>query len=413
MMSRLRPRSIYGELALLVCVLVLPLIVLTAYLLYAQAQRELHEAEAVVRRLADSHAARAARFVADTRAVLQAVAWRPLVRAMDPTRCDPGLRDLLDLYPKAANFLVVNREGRILCGAIPPPRGRVLRISDEAVLREVLSTGSFALSRPLVGRISGHWLIAAVQPVVGEDGAIAGTANMSDDLAAWNLLELESDVPEGTVVSLVSGSVVIARTRDAEKWIGRDVSGSEIMQHVNAGSSGVMRALGVNEIDRVWDDAAVSTPSSPKIHPTWRCSATPIAATASTATKAELPMIVIAIVCPPEPIPPEPIPPEPIPPEPIPRIVNRTTSLSASPKAAAAAAMSQPRAVLMLRMARGTFTLRAERTRAHRESPTVRAIAERAHHQAQPAKPDRREPDLRPRGRRPTLPPTSTNLSSS
>jgi hypothetical protein len=75
--------------------------------------------------------------------------------------------------------------------------------------------------------------------------------------------------------------------------------------------------------------------------------------------------------------------------------------------------MSQPRAVLMLRMARGTFTLRAERTRAHRESPTVRAIAERAHHQAQPAKPDRREPDLRPRGRRPTLPPTSTNLSSS
>jgi signal transduction histidine kinase len=252
MMSRLRPRSIYGELALLVCVLVLPLIVLTAYLLYAQAQRELHEAEAVVRRLADSHAARAARFVADTRAVLQAVAWRPLVRAMDPTRCDPGLRDLLDLYPKAANFLVVNREGRILCGAIPPPRGRVLRISDEAVLREVLSTGSFALSRPLVGRISGHWLIAAVQPVVGEDGAIAGTANMSVDLAAWNLLELESDVPEGTVVSLVSGSVVIARTRDAEKWIGRDVSGSEIMQHVNAGSSGVMRALGVNEIDRIW-----------------------------------------------------------------------------------------------------------------------------------------------------------------
>jgi hypothetical protein len=57
----------------------------------------------------------------DGELALLAVARRPLVRAMDPARCEPSLRELLELYPKAANFLVVDRDGRILCGAIPPP----------------------------------------------------------------------------------------------------------------------------------------------------------------------------------------------------------------------------------------------------------------------------------------------------
>lgn len=124
MANRLRPRSIHGELALLVGVLVPPFVAMTAYLLFAQAQRDLEEA---------------AGFVADTRAVLQTVASRPLVRAMDAARCDPGLSELLDLYPKATNIHVVDREGRILCGAIPRRSGRARQFVD-AALREALAT---------------------------------------------------------------------------------------------------------------------------------------------------------------------------------------------------------------------------------------------------------------------------------
>ena len=251
MANRLQPRSIQGELALLVSVLVLPFVAMTAYLLYAQAQRDLEEAGDVVRRLADSHADRAAGFVADTRAVLQTVAWRPLVRAMDAARCDPGLRELLDLYPKAANILLVDREGRVLCGAIPRPSGRARQFVD-AALRDALATGGFALSRPMVGPLGKRWTMAAVQPVVGADGAIAGAVSMSIDLADWNLLSLEGGLPEGTIVALLSGDRVIARTSDAAQWIGRDVTNSEIMAHVSSGAAGVVRARGVAEADRFW-----------------------------------------------------------------------------------------------------------------------------------------------------------------
>jgi signal transduction histidine kinase len=248
----LRPRSIHGELALLVSALLVPLLALAAYLLYAQAQRDVEDAEAVVRRLAESHANRVGQFVEDTRAVLQALAWRPLVRAMDPARCDPGLRELLDLYPQASDFLVVDRGGRILCGAVPPPRGRVVRIVDDAVLHEVLATGSFALSRPMIGRISKRWTVAAVQPVVGAQGALMGTVSMSIDLGSWNLFSPESEAPGGTVVALLSGSVVIARTSEPDEWIGRDIAGSEIMEFVRSGPAGIARARGAMDMDRIW-----------------------------------------------------------------------------------------------------------------------------------------------------------------
>ncbi len=252
MAHQLRPRSIHGDLALLVGVLVLPFVAMTAYLLYAQAQRDLDEAQGVVRRLAETQADRAAGFVADTRAVLQTVAWRPLVRAMDASRCDTGLRELLSLYPKASDFLVADREGRILCGAIPPPRGRAPGIPDDTLHREVLVAGSFALSGPILDRISKRWAVAAVQPVVGEDGAIVGTVSMPIDLAGWNLFSLASGLPEGTIVALLSGSRVIARTSEAEQWIGRDMAGSEIMAHASSGTAGVVRALGATEVERFW-----------------------------------------------------------------------------------------------------------------------------------------------------------------
>lgn len=252
MALRLRPRSIQGELALLVGVVLLPLIVLTAYFLYAQAQHDVEDAEANVRRLAATYADRAERFVADARALLQVVAWRPLVRAMDPARCDPGLRDLLELYPKADDFLVVDRQGRIQCGALSLARQGIARIDDDALLREALATGSFALSQPIAGRVSDRWYVAAVQPVLGQDGAIAGAVGMSIDLARWDPFPFGSGQPEGTVVVLLSDSVVIASTGEALEWIGRDISGSEIMARVHDGNIGVAHARGTADVDRIW-----------------------------------------------------------------------------------------------------------------------------------------------------------------
>ncbi len=248
----LKPGSIRGELALFVVALALPLVALIGYSVYERAQQDLAEAEASVRRQTENAADRAARFIEDTRAALESIARRPLVRAMDAGRCDPGLKDLLDLYPRATNFLVVDREGRILCGAIPPPRDRVVRIRDEALLREILASGRFALSRPVVGVINKRWTVAAVQPVLGAGGEVLGSVSMSIDLLNWNPLQSATGLPEGAVVTLLSGGVIIARSADAAQWVGRDAGGSEILSHMARMEEGVVRARGVADIERIW-----------------------------------------------------------------------------------------------------------------------------------------------------------------
>jgi len=258
MAVRLKPGSIRGELALFVVALALPLVALIGYNLVESARRDFADADAAVRRVAENGTDRATRFVEDTRLALEPIAKRPLVRAMDPTRCDPGLKDLLELYPRAGNFLVVTREGRIICGAIPPPRDRVIRIADETLLRQVLETGRFAVSRPVVGRINNRWTVAAVQPVFGDHGEAVGSVSMSIDLLNWRPLPGRAGLPEGAIVSLVTaGGIVIARSEDAEAWIGRDVSGGEIMKRVLEFKEGTVRARGAVDAERIWGFRAV------------------------------------------------------------------------------------------------------------------------------------------------------------
>ncbi|MGH8706855.1 MAG: HAMP domain-containing protein, partial [Burkholderiales bacterium] len=258
MALRLQPQSIRAELALIVAVLALPLVALLAYDIFRGAGREQSYAEGAVWRATESTAEIAARFVEDARLLLEPIARRPLVRAMDPERCDPGLKGLLELHPRAGNFLVVNREGRIICGAIAPPGDRVVRIQDVPLLRRIVDSGRFGLSQPLVGRINGRWTIGAVQPVIGDDGTVAGMVSMSIDLLEWRPVPAPSSLPRGAIAALVtSQGIVIARSEEAAAWIGRNVSGGDIMRRVLELRTGTARAQGAAEQDRIWAFRAV------------------------------------------------------------------------------------------------------------------------------------------------------------
>src|SRR6266850_1377367 len=77
---------------------------------------------------------------------LEALARRPLIRAMDLNHCDPQLADLNELYGRPANIVVINLQGRIICGATMPPRNVVLLTADEDMLRAMKAKPGFRLS---------------------------------------------------------------------------------------------------------------------------------------------------------------------------------------------------------------------------------------------------------------------------
>ncbi len=175
-------RPILFELARLAALVALPLLAVIALLLFDAARRDIAHATDEARTVADETAARTERFLGDFRATLEAIAQRPLVRAMDPANCDPALPTLRELSPRAGNILVVDTEGWILCGAKPPPSGERMRILDMELHQALMREGGFRLSQPLIGKISKTWGVTAVQAVSGNDGRIVGAVGMAIEL---------------------------------------------------------------------------------------------------------------------------------------------------------------------------------------------------------------------------------------
>jgi diguanylate cyclase (GGDEF)-like protein/PAS domain S-box-containing protein len=245
-------RGVAADLALLIVVAAAPLAVIAALLLYDSAQKELQHSSGIARQIAATTADRAARYVETVRTALEAIAARPQIRAMDAAHCDPNLPDLLQLYPWTGNILVVDLEGRILCGAIPPPKDRVVRIVDEPLLKAMIAEPRFRLSRPLVGRVSKRWSVSAVQPVYADGKRLVGSVSMAIDLLHWVSFEGVDGMPAGTVLTLVTADgTVIGRSAEAESWVGT-VRKGPVHQQLLEMRQGSVRASGADGADRLW-----------------------------------------------------------------------------------------------------------------------------------------------------------------
>jgi signal transduction histidine kinase/ActR/RegA family two-component response regulator len=250
-MAEASRRPILFELARLAAVVALPLLAVIAFLLFDGARREVAHATDEARGIADETAARTERFLGDFRATLEAVAQRPLVRAMDPANCDPALPTLRELYPRAGNIIVVDREGWILCGAKPPPGGARLHVVDIEMHQALMRDGGFRLSQPLIGKISKTWGVTAVQAVQGAAGSIVGAVGMAIELQHFQ--PFGNFAGKDTLAGIVAApGIMVARSRDSERWIGRDVSGMPGVAAMLAEKQGTLRAVGLDNRDRLW-----------------------------------------------------------------------------------------------------------------------------------------------------------------
>ena len=111
------------QLLVLVLVGVVPLLSVQAYLLYRGAADALNNARDTLAIRAERGATVMQDFLNVTQDFLKRIAERPLVRAVDPARCDPILADFSSVHPRYANIVVVDRAGRVICSAKPQPGG--------------------------------------------------------------------------------------------------------------------------------------------------------------------------------------------------------------------------------------------------------------------------------------------------
>lgn len=188
--------------------------------------------------------------VKDTRRLLASIARLPEIQT-----AGPGCRNLLvwyrDTYPTYLNLGVIDREGFIVCSALPTV-GRV-NLSDRLYFRQVIATRQFAVGEYQIGRITQKATVNFGYPLVDPAGDVRAVLYAAFDLGALSRGTPTPVLPRGAVVTLVDREgVVLTRYPDPERWTGRRLPETAVLRAIQSRSQGIIETQGPDGILRLY-----------------------------------------------------------------------------------------------------------------------------------------------------------------
>ncbi|HEX7403586.1 MAG TPA: PAS domain-containing protein, partial [Usitatibacter sp.] len=250
-------RRIVWHLSVLALATLLPFLALTAGLAGMIVVDELEDAAQDAYLAAESTSTELERHVGQLDTILSVLARREKVVALDPSRCDPLLTDLLRIHPEFANVSTLDAAGRRICSALELTPGSPTHTDPRNYLDELKARKAFVVGKPTKGIFTGKWVVSAARPILGSDGEMLGAVSLALDLVHLASIADRQWRGPGTVAVLNSDGIMIARHPDGAAWVGRDVSAASIVRIIRERRSGSARATGLAGIERIWGFAPV------------------------------------------------------------------------------------------------------------------------------------------------------------
>jgi PAS domain S-box-containing protein len=182
-----------------------------------------------------------------------------------------------DVGSRFLNLSVGDRQGRIIglsrhVGA----RSVLLTMSDRRYFKQALASRGLGIGEPMIGRVTNQFAIGFGRAILDPRGEAVGVVAASTKLTSLGAILISPDLPPGAVVTLIDDQgVVLARSQDAERWVGRDLDGllptprALPAQGVDeaTGADGVRRLSGYATATRVPWSVHVSIPSEVALAP--------------------------------------------------------------------------------------------------------------------------------------------------
>ncbi len=237
----------------LILATVLPLVALRVYSLYHEYLHDQEQAAQSALSLARVAGNDIESFIEETRQMMSKLAARPRIRKMDPADCDPIFSEFNDLYPQFANFSQANLEGKLICSTNLQPNGRQTVIRDTVWFKRVISERKFIVAPPYLGPVTQKVVSVLAHPVFGESGALVGSIQLPIDLINFKLVAGPTTLPQTTVIAVVdSNATIVARSQNAEAYVGTRRLDSPIIRLVLAQKSGTAQSTSAEQIERVY-----------------------------------------------------------------------------------------------------------------------------------------------------------------
>ena len=211
--------SLRSRIVLLTGAVMLAFAALVASVLAAEARRIHDTAHDKVRILANGSAADLQRVLDQFETMLERLSARPLVRAMDPERCDPVVAEYLLPVPASLGYAIRDARGHTICSFEPSPVPRAAD-AEAAAWEPVFAAGAFAASNLIVDERTGRKITALSYPIRDEKSAQTGVLVMTVDLLTLSEALLDS-TPKNALVTVVDRtSAILLRSKDAAQFIG-------------------------------------------------------------------------------------------------------------------------------------------------------------------------------------------------
>jgi two-component system cell cycle sensor histidine kinase/response regulator CckA len=157
-----------------------------------------------------------------------------------------------DLGTRFLRLSVADASGWIVGLSDPAASYTNISVADRRYFTEAMRTRHLGIGEPMIGRISHEYTLTLARSLPGARGEPVGIVAASTMLRQLRALLIPADLPDETVVTLVdSTGVVLARTKDAERWLGRNISGLGSVRHNLALREGVSESAGVDGIVRL------------------------------------------------------------------------------------------------------------------------------------------------------------------
>jgi PAS domain S-box-containing protein len=235
---------------LLVLAVALPLGALLVAALRQIADQDEEQATLSVRQLARITAAEGDLFLQDARSLLEGLALRPGIRNPDPGRCDAVFADFGSTQQQPfVNLLLVDAEGRALCGTVASLRGTGFQ--DRPWFRQAATGTPLVVDAPHRAQTHNRWIVTVAVPVHRPDGTFGGALATGLDLARLRTPLLGSgDASSDTTIELVDASgVLVARSSGAEA-IGSRLNG-DLYERVRRQREGTLRGVSYDGVEKV------------------------------------------------------------------------------------------------------------------------------------------------------------------
>ncbi len=244
--------SMQWLLAALIAATALPLIALLGYQMVRETRSDIDAARSLVRGLAEVTANDSATAINKIERTVRLLAQRPMVRSLDPDKCDPVLEELRGFERNFNNVVTFDAAGDRICSALRPAGKAPPNVSTSRWFQRLVSSNDIVISSPQIGAYSGRWIAILAHPVRDPGGNVAGAVAVAIDLAAFQPVATAA-LPPGGVMGIINGEgMIVTRLSQAEESIGRNVADTNLGRAVLGGAANTEVITGNDGIERLY-----------------------------------------------------------------------------------------------------------------------------------------------------------------